>query len=163
MATVRSMPDLQAQISGAIACARRRDWAGYAERFGAARDAVLRHADYGGDEALRRQLDMLSAAAPQHDPEGCIAELEALAEALRRRGAAASAAPAAPPLDLRGLQPPEPIWRILAALDREPRAPLRVVLPHEPEPLYPMLRERGLRWSGALRPDGGYELLIEKF
>jgi hypothetical protein len=155
------MLDLERQISGAIACARHGDWAGYAERFSAARDALLRHESYGEDEGLKRQLDVLSAAAPQHDPQGCIAELEALAEALRGREAPPPGA-SAPPLDLRGLQPPEPIWRILGALERAPRTPLRVVLPHEPDPLYPMLRERGFRWSGTLRPDGGYELLIEQ-
>ena len=153
--------DFESQIGEAIACARRGDWEGYAERFTAARDALLRHAAYGEDEGLKQQLDVLSAAAPRHDPEGCIAALEALAEALRGRRAAPRAA-SAPPLDLRGLQPPEPIWRILGALERAPRTPLRVVLPHEPDPLYPMLRERGFRWSGTLRPDGGYELLIEQ-
>jgi len=155
------MMNLQTRIAEAIACARRGDWEGYAERFTAARDALLRHAAYGEDEALKQQLDVLSAAAPRLDPEGCIAELEALAEALRGPGRAPPAASAAP-LDLRGLQPPEPIWRILGALERAPRTPLRVVLPHEPDPLYPMLRERGFRWSGTPRPDGGYELLIEQ-
>ena len=34
-------------------------------------------------------------------------------------------------------------------------------LPHEPLPLYDMLRQRGFRYSGAPRSDGGFELLIE--
>ncbi|MEO8719056.1 MAG: DUF2249 domain-containing protein, partial [Burkholderiales bacterium] len=63
--------------------------------------------------------------------------------------------------DLRGLQPPEPIVRIFEALERSPGAPLRAILPHEPAPLYPLLRERGLSWSGAQRADGAFELLIE--
>ena len=153
--------DFKSQIAEAIACARRGDWEGYAERFSAARDALLRHAAYGEDEGLKQQLDVLSAAAPRLDPEGCIAELQAVAEALRGPAAAPPAA-SAPPLDLRGLQPPEPIWRILGALERAPRTPLRVVLPHEPDPLYPMLRERGFRWPGTPRPAGGSAPQIEQ-
>lgn len=64
-------------------------------------------------------------------------------------------------LDLRGLQPPEPMVRIMQALERAPHEPLRVILPHEPAPLYRMLAERGFRYSGTQRADGGYELLIE--
>jgi uncharacterized protein (DUF2249 family) len=66
------------------------------------------------------------------------------------------------PLDLRGMQPPEPIVRIFEALERDPGEPLRAILPHEPVPLYALLRERGYRYSGTQRPDGGYELLIER-
>jgi uncharacterized protein (DUF2249 family) len=68
----------------------------------------------------------------------------------------------APPMDLRGLQPPEPIVRIFQALERGPGAPLRVILPHEPVPLYGLLRERGYSYAGAPRPDGGFEVLIER-
>ncbi|MNC87662.1 hypothetical protein D3C83_34040 [compost metagenome] len=65
-------------------------------------------------------------------------------------------------LDLRGLQPPEPIVRIFDALERAPGAPLRAILPHEPVPLYGLLRERGFSCSGAQRADGGFEVLIER-
>ena len=64
-------------------------------------------------------------------------------------------------MDLRGLQPPEPIVRIFQALERNPGAPLRVILPHEPVPLYALLRERGFSYTGSARPDGGFEVLIE--
>ena len=40
--------------------------------------------------------------------------------------------------------------------------PLRALLPHEPVPLYALLRERGFRYSGSHLPDGSYELLIER-
>ena len=50
--------------------------------------------------------------------------------------------------------------RIFQALERAPGAPLRVILPHEPVPLYALLRERGFDYSGLQRADGGYELLI---
>ena len=52
--------------------------------------------------------------------------------------------------------------RIFAALERSPGEPLRAILPHEPVPLYALLRDRGFRYSGETRPDGGFELLIEK-
>ena len=65
-------------------------------------------------------------------------------------------------LDLRGLQPPEPIVRIFDALERSPGSPLRAILPHEPVPLYALLRERGFRCAGTPRADGGFDLLIER-
>ncbi|MBI1943651.1 MAG: DUF2249 domain-containing protein [Betaproteobacteria bacterium] len=65
-------------------------------------------------------------------------------------------------LDLRGLQPPEPIVRIFEALERAPGDPLRAILPHEPVPLYGLLRERGFQCRGGPRADGGYEVLIER-
>lgn len=128
---------------------------------------------------FRSQLDALQAAAPQFDPEGCIGELELLAvfqRAHHDREMSVSYAHAdgvelpAPPavseegpaaMDLRGLQPPEPMVRIFQALERAPREPLRVILPHEPVPLYSLLRERGFRYSGGPRGDGGFEVLIE--
>ena len=81
---------------------------------------------------LRRHLETLGAAAPEQDPAGCIAELHELAALLRSHHAAEMALdpqyagrpgprlvldePAA--MDLRGLRPPEPIARILEALER---------------------------------------------
>ena len=52
--------------------------------------------------------------------------------------------------------------RIFQALERAPGAPLRVILPHEPVPLYSLLRERGYSYAGAPRADGGFEVLIER-
>ena len=34
--------------------------------------------------------------------------------------------------------------------------------PHEPHPLYGLLREQGFAWSGAARADGGFELTIRR-
>jgi hypothetical protein len=125
---------------------------------------------------LRRHLETLGAAAPERDPAGCIAELDDLARLLDAHHSAEMAldphyatrptpplvldAPAA--IDLRGLQPPEPIVRIFQALEKGAGPPLRVILPHEPVPLYGLLRERGYCYSGAPRPDGGFELVIER-
>ena len=121
-------------------------------------------------------VETLSAASPQYDPEGCIAvlgQLEVLLHAHHQAEMALDpqyATRPVPPLlgeqppamDLRGLQPPEPIVRIFAALERSPEAPLRVILPHEPVPLYALLRDRGFRYSGSRRPEGGYELRIDR-
>jgi hypothetical protein len=142
-------------------------------------------ADLREDHAhFRRQMEALGAAAPQFDPEGCIGELEVLAafqrahhkreltacyaQADRLTIAPPPPVPAAPRagtaptrLDLRGLQPPEPIVRIFEALERAPRTPLCAILPHEPMPLYTLLRERGFSFTGTPRSDGGFEVLIE--
>ncbi len=125
---------------------------------------------------IEESIETLGAASPRYDPEGCIAELEQLALLLRAHHAAEMALDPQyatrpipqlvrhepPPMDLRGLQPPEPIVRIFAALERSPEEPLRVILPHEPVPIYALLRERGFRYSGASRAEGGYELLIDR-
>jgi uncharacterized protein (DUF2249 family) len=128
--------------------------------------------------ALRALVDELAAASPAYDPEGCRAELERLAGLLRehdRSSAAVFDSPAlrdlpAPPasgsesvqaIDLRELEPPEPIMRVLEAIEREPGKRLTVVLPHEPFPLYDLLRERGRRYHGRTRSEGGFELVIE--
>jgi uncharacterized protein (DUF2249 family) len=153
-----------ALIDAALAAARAADWAGFRVRFAALRDACAGLLEQ--HEELRQQFETLGAAAPQHDPEGCAAAFESLAALLRDRHAHALRAwmpqPDPPALDLRGLQPPEPIVRIFQALERAPGAPLRAILPHEPVPLYALLRERGFAYSGTQRADGGYELLIER-
>jgi uncharacterized protein (DUF2249 family) len=155
--------DAQALIDAVLRAARAGDWAGYRLRFAELRAGceglIERHED------LRQEFETLGAAAPQYDPEGCVAALESLAGLLRTRYAdelrAVHAKPPAP-LDLRGLQPPEPIVRIFEALERSPDEPVRAILPHEPVPLYALLRERGYSYSGQQRADGGYELLIER-
>jgi uncharacterized protein (DUF2249 family) len=154
----------QALIDAALRAARAGDWAAYRLRFAALRGGCAELIEQ--HEALRQQFDTLGAADPAHDPEGCVAAFEALAAQLRARHAGALRAWRAPPperaMDLRGLQPPEPIVRIFEALERSPGEPLRAILPHEPVPLYALLRERGFRYSGAQRADGGFELLIER-
>jgi hypothetical protein len=128
---------------------------------------------------MREIVDALAAASPAHDPAGCRTELATLGLLYRQHEEAeeriihpgvgyplgAASAPLAsikPPLDLRGLEPPQPIVRIFEALERAPAEPLRVVLPHEPRPLYDLLREKGFEWSGSPRADGGFDLTIRK-
>lgn len=150
----------QALIDAARDAAMAGDWAAFQRGFAALREAC--EARIAADAALRRRFDVLGAAAPQYDPEGCLAEFEALAEALAGEALPADGALAVRTLELRGLKPPEPIVRILDALERAPSEPLRAILPHEPQPLYALLSERGFAWRGVERPDGGYELWIER-
>lgn len=153
----------EALIDAALRAARAGDWAAYRVRFAALRDGCAALIEQ--HEELRQHFETLGAAAPQYDPEGCVTAFQALATLLRTRHAGSLRAwrPRPPaPLDLRGLQPPEPIVRIFEALERAPGEPLRAILPHEPVPLYALLRERGFTYSGAQRADGSYELLIER-
>ena len=129
------------------AAAQANDWDLFRIRFG-----TLCGALEAGDlsPALVQSLDTLSAANCALDPEGCRAELERVGEMLSSSA-----------LDLRGLEPPEPLLRIMEQLARAPAEPLRVVLRQEPAPLYELLAQRGYTWRGEQRADGGYELVIE--
>ena len=182
---------MDALAGEAVSAARAQDWPAYRSRFATLRGALLEHMAYedeelfpalaralGGEadvallreqhDELRRQFETLGAAAPEHDPEGCLAEVEALAALLRlhheseqrvcyprsdglRIAHPPQAGPARRSLDLRGLQPPEPIVRIFEALERAPGEPLRAILPDEPAPLYTLLRERVIRPMGLKR------------
>ena len=58
-------------------------------------------------------------------------------------------------LDLRALPAPEPMERVLAALDVLPDgAQLRVLLAREPHPLYGILARTGYRWHAGWQDDG---------
>lgn len=155
------MADIREVLASTIACANGGDWPGYHAQFAALREAIERTPASAEDE-VRRHLEILGSAAPEHDVVGCVAQLQALSDALGADVLAAEAAAESPAaIDLRGLRPPEPIMRILDALERAPHEPLRVILPHEPAPLYDLLRQRGFRYSGHSRPQGGFELLIQ--
>jgi Uncharacterized conserved protein (DUF2249)/Hemerythrin HHE cation binding domain len=188
---------LARQLDAVIAAGRAARWPEYHRQLGALGEGLVQHMTFEeealfphlerraatevkalreGHAGLRRQLEMLGAAAPEQDPEGCVAALGELAALLHAHHEAEMAldpqyasrpTPAlmvadAPAMDLRGLQPPEPIERIFQALEHGPGAPLRVILPHEPVPLYGLLRERGYSCAGAPRPDGGFEVLIQR-
>lgn len=184
-------------LDAVLAAGRAARWPEYRRQLGALREGLVQHMAFEEEAIfpvlekdaaaavrglreqharLRQHLEVLGAAAPEQDPQGCLAELAELAELLRSHHAAevaldpqyaTRAAPRLelddpPPMDLRGLQPPEPIVRIFQALERDPAATLRVILPHEPVPLYALLRERGFSWSGVVRADGSYELAISR-
>jgi hypothetical protein len=60
------------------------------------------------------------------------------------------------PVDLRGLDPPEPLVRILAAIEEAP-GPLEFRLSREPYPLYPLLAAAG--WGHEVRREDDSVLL----
>jgi hypothetical protein len=62
-----------------------------------------------------------------------------------------------PPVDLRGLEPPEPLMRILAAIEAEGDGPLQFLLAREPYPLYPVLASAG--WRHEVRREEGAVVL----
>ncbi|RUM97643.1 DUF2249 domain-containing protein [Pseudaminobacter arsenicus] len=65
-------------------------------------------------------------------------------------------------MDNRELDPPEPMVRILAAVEEmNPGEVLSALLCREPIFLLPELAKRGHRWQGAFEPDGTtYRLLV---
>lgn len=77
----------------------------------------------------------------------------------RRTLPAAEPAPAA--LDLRGLEPPEPLTRILQALPRLPRGQSLVALTdRRPLLLYPKLEAMGYAYETEARGDEGFATRI---
>lgn len=52
-------------------------------------------------------------------------------------------------MDLRGLDPPEPLMRILEVVEGPDPGPHVFLLAREPRPLYPLLRAQG--WRHAVR------------
>lgn len=66
-------------------------------------------------------------------------------------------------MDNRELEAPEPMVRVLAALEEmEPGQVLSALLCREPMFLLPELAKRGHAWRGAFTPDGGtYKILIK--
>ena len=64
-------------------------------------------------------------------------------------------------VDARGLEPPEPmekVMRVLALL--RPGQSIRMLLHREPFPLYAILAERGYRHETRMEADGTYVILI---
>lgn len=81
-------------------------------------------------------------------------------ESAGRRGDHASVSgDPAPCIDLRGLEPPEPLMRVLDALEASGDGPCVFLLSRAPLPLYAVLAREG--WRHALRRDErGYELTV---
>jgi uncharacterized protein (DUF2249 family) len=66
-------------------------------------------------------------------------------------------------LELCGMVPPEPMERVLEALDLlQPGQHIRMVIDREPVPLYRILERNGYRYSTAARDDYTYEILISQ-
>ncbi len=65
-------------------------------------------------------------------------------------------------IDVRNLEPPEPMVRTMEALDQLARSEkLLVLLPREPYPLYRALELNGFTWKSERRTDGTVEVLIQ--
>lgn len=66
-------------------------------------------------------------------------------------------------VDARWLPPPEPMERVLAALDAlAPGDHIRLLIHREPYPLYDLLRVWGYRHSTKVCDDGSYEIVISR-
>jgi uncharacterized protein (DUF2249 family) len=64
-------------------------------------------------------------------------------------------------LDVCGLEPPEPMVRVLDALSLLAAGQkLRMLIDREPRPLYRILENNGYQYAPTLRPDYLYEILI---
>lgn len=64
-------------------------------------------------------------------------------------------------VDGRWLEPPEPMERVLRALDSlGPDQTLRFLIHREPFPLYALLQERGLSYRARPIADDCFEILI---
>lgn len=66
-------------------------------------------------------------------------------------------------VDARWLEPPEPMEKVLQALEQlRPGQSVRMLLHREPFPLYPLLAERGYRHTAQMDADGSYVILIRR-
>jgi uncharacterized protein (DUF2249 family) len=64
-------------------------------------------------------------------------------------------------VDARGLEPPEPMEKVMQTLDLlRPGQTIRMLLHREPFPLYAILAERGYRHDTRMEADGSYVILI---
>lgn len=64
-------------------------------------------------------------------------------------------------LDVRGLEPPEPLERVLSALgELGPDERLLMIIDREPRPLYRILERNGYRYQASFDPSGIFEILI---
>jgi uncharacterized protein (DUF2249 family) len=66
-------------------------------------------------------------------------------------------------VDARGLEPPEPMEKVMQvlALLRAGQS-IRMLLHREPFPLYAILAERGYRHETRMEADGSYVILIRQ-
>ncbi|MDA8128296.1 MAG: DUF2249 domain-containing protein [Betaproteobacteria bacterium] len=66
-------------------------------------------------------------------------------------------------VDARGMEPPDPMEKVMEALDElRPGESVRMLLHREPFPLYAILAERGYRHETRMEPDGSYVILIRQ-
>jgi len=64
-------------------------------------------------------------------------------------------------VDARGLEPPEPMVRVLTALDELPSGERLLMLIHvEPRPLFRVLERNQFAYRCELKPEGHFEVTI---
>ena len=64
-------------------------------------------------------------------------------------------------LDVRGMQPPEPIERVLSTIgDFRPGDTLKLVIDCEPHPLFRILRQNGYAWRAEPGTDSRFAITI---
>lgn len=64
-------------------------------------------------------------------------------------------------LDVRGLEPPEPMERVLGALGTlRPEEQLLMIIDCQPWPLYRILQNSGYAYHETFKPEGIFEILI---
>jgi len=64
-------------------------------------------------------------------------------------------------VDARELEPPEPLERVLTALEQlQPGQRLRFLIHRQPYPLYDLLRRYHYQFSTQALADGSFEVLI---
>lgn len=98
-----------------------------------------------------------SGSAPPAPPAAAVAEPKT---AVRADADTAWPEPEAE-LDLRDLDPPEPMVQALAAVEALPAGgTVAALLPREPIFLFKQLEKRGHQWRGAFEGDGSYRVVI---
>jgi TusA-related sulfurtransferase len=66
-------------------------------------------------------------------------------------------------IDARGLEPPEPMEKVMQTLELlRPGQRIRLLLHREPFPLYPILQGRGYLHETTPQADGSYVILIRQ-
>lgn len=66
-------------------------------------------------------------------------------------------------IDARDLEPPEPLEKVMQALALlRPGQSIRLLLPREPFPLYPILAAHGYGHETRMEADGSYVILIRQ-
>lgn len=64
-------------------------------------------------------------------------------------------------IDVRGLEAPEPMERVLDAVALlGPDDTLQMLIDREPRPLYRILQQNGYRFEAVVRDDGVFDILI---
>jgi uncharacterized protein (DUF2249 family) len=64
-------------------------------------------------------------------------------------------------LDVRGLEPPEPMERVLGALSTLGAGEqLLMIIDRQPRPLYRILQNNGYNYRETFKPEGIFEILI---